>query len=707
MIEQPAYATGQWVPPGQPAAIGAHAIPGGLIYTGRYLRSGDGTEPALVNPDLPVAPPDGHAVDPGTGPQLAYHLLSPAARWTYLNWLSSGRRTDTPAGLVLLFCFGLERRVLLDADTDPAVRAELPAITAEVHHLRVRYGDGGPVLRGSLDNLLDLLELFTPASRPGAEVPIGRMAVRVALARHAAAATPVPAALARAWVRHHPSLPPRSVEAACPDEFDHLFALRYRDRHGAGLVPPGDVPGIRLRYQPASPGLATTLVCREDLPDVLAEPRSTRALGSLVDSVATALDPYRRWLTKFPTGRNSLAAAAHLPRELVDAAHGRLGALRVWAERQLDGSPWAVIDASDCWEFWSTAAPERMARDEAAAFLAVLTLLDLGIEPDVRFGAPPLSRGPAVLFRLARPASDRPGAHFPAAAAIARCAAVVASAARPLDPRDPLAAAVLATACDLAAALRLGPGEDIRLAARLAWLLTTRADIDRLARHTTAVTASEREVAGHWLVTVAVAADPVTGPATVAALTRVYRILGLEPDRVFHRLHERSVGGAPALPRSATRAGPLRPSADEPDGPVVVQVADATPSGYALPWAADGAPSVGVTLDRAAVTRTLAESGAAAALLHAIFHAGDEEERVIPPGIASLDPAHRALLRVLATRSSWTREEFVSLAATHRVLPGGALDRLNEAAIDTAGAPVIEDGDTLAVDDEVLREMLA
>jgi hypothetical protein len=284
---------------------------------------------------------------------------------------------------------------------------------------------------------------------------------------------------------------------------------------------------------------------------------------------------------------------------------------------------------------------------------------------------------------------------------------VVASAARPIDPRDPVGAAVIATAGDLAAALGLAPGEDLRLAARLAWLLTTRTDIDRLARQTTMVAASELEVAGHYLVTVAVAADPVASPATVAALTRVYRILGLEPDSVFQRLHERSVGGTPALPRPAILAGPLRPGADGPDGPVVVQVADATPSGYALPWAADGAASAGVTLDRAAITRTLAESGAAAALLDAIFHAGDEEERVIPPGIASLDPAHSALLRALATRPSWTREEFASLAATHRVLPDGALDRLNEAAIDSAGAPVIEDGDTLAVDDEVLRELLA
>ncbi|BCB86565.1 TerB N-terminal domain-containing protein [Phytohabitans suffuscus] len=707
MLERSDDAAGRWIPPGQPAAVGAHVIRGGLVYLGRHLASPAGVEPALVNPDLPVAPARGLPADPGTGPHLAYHLLSPEARWAYLDWLAGGRRADVPAGLVLLFCFGLERRVLLDADHDPAVRGELPAITAEVRRLRARYGDGVPTLTRSLDNLLDLLDLFAPAS--GLPSDAGTMRVRVALARLAAASDPVPADLARTWVRHHPSLARRSAEVDCPTEFDKMFALRYHDRHGAGLVPPADVPGIRLRYQPASPGLATTLVCREDLPDVLAEPRCARALGSLVDSVAAALDPYRRWLARFPHGRDSVAAAALLPRELVDTGHGLLGALRVWAEQQLDGRPRAVIDAAGFWAFWSTAAPDRMARDEAAALLSVLALLDFGVEPDVRFGAPALTRGPAVLFRLGRPASDRPGAHFPAAAAIARCAAAIASAARPVDPQDPLGAAVLATAGDLAAALRLDPGEDLRLAARLGWLLTTRVEIDRLGRQTTMVTAAEREIAGHYLVTVALAADPAVGPATVAALTRVYRILALEPDLVFHRLHERSLGGAPDLPR------PL-PASQDSDGPVVVRVAEPVPTGYALPWAGDRARPAGVELDRAAITRKIAESRAAAALLTAIFD--DEGDREHAPTatqsvaggtdrIVGLDVAHSALLRALTARPSWTRDEFASIAAAHGVLPAGALDVLNEVAIDAVGAPVIEDGDTLAVDNDVFQELLA
>jgi hypothetical protein len=691
VVVQPSHAEGRWVPPGQPVTIGAHVIRGGLIYAGRNLRAPTGgIEPALVNPELPVAPVSG----PVSGPAPAYHLLSPSMRTRYLAWLAGGRLDEAPSSLVLLFCFGLERRVLVDED--PGVRRELPAITAEVRRLRARCG---PL--PALDRLLDLLELVgAPRASAGPAVPDAprspsRMTVRLALARCAATAAPVPAGWAHAWAEHHPALARRSAQTRCPEEFGRLFAVRYRDRHGTGLVPPEDVAGIRLSYQPASPGLATALVCREDLPDVFSEPRCVRALGTLVDGVATALDPYSRWLARFPQGRGTLTATTMLPAELVDPRSGQLGALRVWAESRLSGRPRAVVEVAELGRYWRMATPDRMARDETIALLTVLSLLGFGIEPDARFGAPTLAPGPAVLFRLRRPAADRPGARFPAAAAAVRCAAAVASAAGPVDPAGPVGAAVLAAAADLAAVLRLEPGEDLRITARLAWLLATGVDVDRLGRQTAPLTAADREVAGRYLVTVAAAADPAVGPATIAMLTRVYRILRLEPALVFGRLHEHSLGPPAAL---APQPGP--PWADEP---VVVQAAGDAPHGYALPWA--------VPLDEKAIAHKLAESTAAAALLAEIF---DEDEPPPParsadclPPAAGLDAVHSGLLRALAARRSWTREEFGSLAAAHGVLPDGALDRLNEAAIDTVGAPVVEDSDTLMVDHDVLQELLA
>src|SRR5439155_9914397 len=100
VLDGPDSAAGRWMLPGQPAAVGAHVIPDGFVYLGRHLRSSSGgVEPALVNPDLPVAAPVSPATDPGSGPELAYHLLPPRTRGVYLDWLAGGRRGDVPAGL--------------------------------------------------------------------------------------------------------------------------------------------------------------------------------------------------------------------------------------------------------------------------------------------------------------------------------------------------------------------------------------------------------------------------------------------------------------------------------------------------------------------------------------------------------------------------------------------------------------------------------
>ncbi|NMO54849.1 hypothetical protein HH310_27155 [Actinoplanes sp. TBRC 11911] len=708
-------ASGRWVPFGEPLTVGGHVIPGGMIYVGQRLPAATSpAEPSLIDPDLPVASASGRYTVPGSGPELAYRHLSPAARKAYLEWLAGGRRKDVPPGLVLLFCFGVERRILLDGDSDPTVQRELPALRAEVRGLRHGHGEGKSTLRDALDRLLDLLDLLTagrdaPANTPDRETPT---AVRVGLARFAISSAPVPTAWARTWIRHHPSFTPRRTESDCPAEFERLFTLRYRERHGSGITVASGGSGIRLRYHPSNPGLATTLVWRADLPDLLSEPSRVRPLVALRDEVAAALDPYRRWLARFPQGRDSLAAVPLLPAELVDVRYGKLGALRVWAERRLDGRPRTLIDASELREFWSAADPERMAAEEAAALLDVLARLGLGVEPDVRFGAPPLARGPAVLFRLGGPAADRPGPHFASAVAIARCAAAVAFAAA---PESPPGATLLATVAGLAAALDLDPGEDLRLAARLSWLLTTRVEVDRLGRQTSVMTLAEREIAGHYLVTVAVTADPTIGPATVAAATRVYGILGLAVDLVFQRLHDRSTGGRAILPRLGRAGDPPaqarrrvpETAVEGPDEPVVIQAADGQPNGFGLPWAMSAdTSSPGIQLDGSLIRQKVAESGTAAALLGAIFDT-EEEHQEPAPLVPGLDRAHTALLQALGERPTLAREEFEALAAAHGVLPDGALDLLNEVALDNVGAPVVEGDTTLTVVNDVLLELLA
>jgi hypothetical protein len=235
-------------------------------------------------------------------------------------------------------------------------------------------------------------------------------------------------------------------------------------------------------------------------------------------------------------------------------------------------------------------------------------------------------------------------------------------------------------------------------------------DADRLPRQTASLEPTGREIAGRYLVRVAAAADPAITPATVAALARIYQLLGLDRDLVFHRLHEQSVAAAPGLsaPGHGQPPSPAEPSGG--DGPVTIRPADPVTSGYALPWATDA--TCAVTLDRALVARKVAETTAVGTLLAEVF--ADDEPAGSPhlPGagradlLAGLDHPHSLLLRVLAARPSWTRQEFAALASAHELLPDGALDLLNEAALEATGAPVIEGDATLTVNRDVLQELL-
>jgi len=82
--------------------------------------------------------------------------------------------------------------------------------------------------------------------------------------------------------------------------------------------------------------------------------------------------------------------------------------------------------------------------------------------------------------------------------------------------------------------------------------------------------------------------------------------------------------------------------------------------------------------------------------------------RAGPDGIVpveGLDRPHSLFLRLLAGRASWDVVDFEALARRCRVLPAGAVDVINDAALDRAGDIVI-DGDDLTVNAAVLDGLL-
>lgn len=131
-------------------------------------------------------------------------------------------------------------------------------------------------------------------------------------------------------------------------------------------------------------------------------------------------------------------------------------------------------------------------------------------------------------------------------------------------------------------------------------------------------------------------------------------------------------------------------------------------------------PVVAVRLDPEIVAARLAETATVTALLADIF-TDDEPETdsashpaaeasvvddadVVP--IEGLDGAHSALAHRLRSQSSWDRSEAGEIAASLGLpLLDGALDRINEAALDLCGDPLVEGDDPLEINHYAVEEL--
>jgi hypothetical protein len=133
-----------WVPAGQTATVSGRNI-GGMLYTGSGLKPlqqyrGD-VEPALIDPRQPVrwSQPDheGRLMRYWSN----YTWIEPASRAAYLHWLSQGRKEPAAyIGYVFLFFYGIERRVLVDAQHSDEARSEVEGLLKEVERLLGLYG---------------------------------------------------------------------------------------------------------------------------------------------------------------------------------------------------------------------------------------------------------------------------------------------------------------------------------------------------------------------------------------------------------------------------------------------------------------------------------------------------------------------------------------------------------------------------------------
>lgn len=698
-----------WVPAGQPVTVAGHTIDGGLLYVGRNLPSISGwrgVEPALIDPRLPVDTRRPDVGGAGLDYWPSYSEIPPASRAAYLAWLATDRKdAGTPVGYVFLFFYGLERRLLADAAALPGAWDEAGVICAEVERLLGIYGSNSSFMSYAsrfLDTVATLrsaprevYELPPPVPATSWEIPIR---LKIGLAQLALEGKPVPNDWALAWVRAHPEARLRTPAARCPEEFTRLFAIRYRERFGGGLTIKPNKTKLVEYYRPASASFGGQVrIPLGDLPDIAALTAPVRRLTEVTDRCCDELDAYSRFLGKNPEGRGSPQAVALLPDELAASQiEGATAALFDWVDEQLGARDQTLVDGNALASRWPSGREGKLAKADAVALAQLLGKRGFGMEPDVRFGGPIVGDRPAVLFRLPAGAPISPSSAYAAGAVLLHLAATVSGADGGVTEAEERH-----LAAHLEAALHLSEAERRRLEAHLMWLLAAGGGLAGVKRRIAALDTRQRSHVGQFLVTVA-AIDGTVTPEEIDILMKIYRLLELDPDEVYRQVHAIATTSAPATE------------------PVTIRPAAPATTGYAIPQPPTR-PEDSFALDTSRIEQRLAETAAVSALLSAIF-VGAEDRPVAPSplagrangedaggneSIAGLDVAHSGLVRALAQRPRWTRAELEALASERGLMPDGALDAINEAAIDAVGEPFCDGEEELNVNEQVLQGMLS
>ena len=654
----------------------AGSFPVGCSIWGRSLRAPTGdVESALIDPILPIDRTNPDRLGEHLPEQPSYATLAPGSRAAFLTWMADGRRhPSTPIGYVLLFLFGLERRVLLDHLQHGVPDDDLQAVANEVEELVTVYGGDerfGPHA-AELLRFIAAVQVVEEHLPPPVGVSDRRapIALRLGLGRMVANRCPVPAEWALAWQWYHPDVPSSVVQTRCPGEFRRLFLHRYWERFGDGLVVDHHHRPVRLPYNAASGGLRNVVWEQHGVPDVLVDAAASAHLIALVRSVTDELEAFCSYVGSHPGDRETAAASALLPVVLAPGPDSPTGRLVNWAQARLGHDASVVVESEDIVRLWPDG--DTMTVADVVACAQLLERHEIGLEPDPRLGGPVLGVGPAVLFEARGEVPRAASAEYAVAATVLQLAVAVGGVDGAL-----LAVELEVMLEFLGSNLQLSPAERERLAAHLHWLSATGSRLDALQREVVDKLPLERRTAIAGVLLEVAASGGIVTPDEVEVLETVFDMLGLDHQLLRDRL-------APTTASATESRGSACPSPPAENG--------STPStGTSAPTALSE-----VLLDEKVLAASAASTAAVASLLGDIFAESTietESGEVADNKSGGLDGAHRQLLDVVLRQDRWSQAEFELAARRAGLMPLGARDTLNDYAIDVCDDMLLETED--------------
>ena len=655
------YKQFRWIAPGELVNVAGRSIPG-MIYLGSDPgRNGLAWEDnSFVVPHLPVsnANPDVSGESMPYWP--SYAIITPEARAAYLDWLADGRRDRRyGVGYVFLFFYGIERRFFLDSSSEE----EKQALVNEVEGLLRVYGEHRSV-RGYLHGFLATakivlgseygVELCSESSGYGYEMPI---TLRVSIGRMVEQKVPLSAEWLLAWYTAHPDYTFRMPAKRANREFKTLFKLLFDEQYPKGFKVRVPKRVISARYSASSGAFEVDLDSFiGNVPDISRLSQPLKVAKKIVDDATDALDRYSRFLGRSPDGRQSMEAHALLPKRLRSLFPcPEMQDLQVWAEGIIESGRLPLVE--EIIERIDGAPPEKVSKRSLTWASEAFAVLSLGIAPDPRFALRmPRIGDPVVIFRLPCDGSDAEQVSEKYKAILTELA-LGSFVAGSDGSTSNMELQALRSIVDSAEITDI---ERARLHANLNWMSTVPPDLAMFRRQFKNLPEKLLNEFGRVALAMA-AADNTIAPDEIKAIEKLYGALGLSTDGMYAALHELKLRNEPVVVRAADEGSadfviPAKPTADEH-----------------------------VVLDTDRIAHIRADTMRVSGILSEIFREAlmDDEDldEVISDDNLSfrgLDKKHAAFVRELLTQSYWEETEFQALVNRFNLMPGGALETVNE-----------------------------
>ncbi len=530
-----------WVSPAQTLEIAGLPIEGGMFYVAHGTALAETrVDPGWIDVSLAVDLQGDYRRPLTSDFRNGYSGLSPQERGAYLQWLGSGRSAaDAHIGYVFLFFYGLERRVLIDAQQDAGVQTEFPVLAAELDRLLSLHG-ANPSFGGHANQLLGVITALSqdddhylrplPALARESELPLY---LKIVLGQSAIHAHPLSAETALAWVRHSPDIVLRPPALQCPALFEAAFRHRYQDSLGEGLNLPLDPTTLKHDYRAASAALSSLDIRLDfgDLPDVSASGAPIRQLARIVEQATDDITDYSRYIEKNPEEAGEVDALLMLPVRLwPNPARLRLTHLK----NRLRGDM-RVTSLPELWR--ELGLQSALTRPKLLEVLSVLADHRVSMVPDVLGGASmPKQDEPVVLLVAESPdARKAESPSFQAALVALQLAESVANADGDFCLKE-----LEQIRKRLAAWPQLSENEHRRLLAHVRLMRHTPNSLGGVGQRIKALDSHAKEAVARFIVAVAGADGQVT-PEELHVLQLAYRAMGLDTNRAQEDAHREQV----------------------------------------------------------------------------------------------------------------------------------------------------------------------